>query len=175
MLNIKPVSITDTWNQFKSDPKHQISTMSIFVDKSKTPKEKIDDCIRLYCRESYVSSCTFEIKCQCNQFKYAPIVCTKKELLNTPNVLILKLDRGDVTPYKTNHIVRFKKDLKSKCLLNETYKLFGVCYHKGNNDGGHYKEWYLFNDKDVKRLSLNDVRDDSNAMCANAMFLCFAK
>ena len=152
---------------------------------------KINDCINLYYKKSYISSNTFEMKCQCFKLgydlKYSPIVCIEKKLLNRPNILILKLDRGDISANKTSHTVKFGKILKLNDTDNSNYNLFGVSYHSGNNDGGHYTarikklgtndEWYYCNDSHTERCGYGyrNQRFNYNVPCDGAMFMCYSK
>ena len=146
--------------------------------------KKIEDCVEMYYRTSYISSSRFKMRCKCyelfknNDLIHAPIVCFSKVLVESPNILILKLNRGNITVNKTSHPVKFAKKLQNKELLNHKYKLFGVCYHSGSNDGGHYvarvkklgtdDEWWNCNDSSVHPFRASVPYDD-------AMVMCFAK
>mmetsp|Transcript_38076 Transcript_38076/g.89152 ORF Transcript_38076/g.89152 Transcript_38076/m.89152 type:complete len:913 (+) Transcript_38076:49-2787(+) len=127
----------------------------------------------------------------CNERKQA---WKKLEFHTTPPVLVFQLKRFQYTRYtreRLNIPVSFplegldmsqfstasSQNSKSECPETMLYDLAGVSTHFGGLGGGHYiaharssvdGEWYCFDDKDVRRITAEDV--SSNKVGAYILF-----
>ena len=103
---------------------------------------------------------------------------TKIQIYNPPPILIIHLKRfNNVTKIETKINFPINDFNINKYVLNNennnVYNLYGVIYHSGTKDNGHYyvnaynlykKKWYNFDDKKVKEiLDLNNEIITKNA------------
>ena len=103
---------------------------------------------------------------------------TKIQIYNPPPILILHLKRfNNITKIETKINFPINDFNINKYVLNNEkdniYNLYGVIYHIGTKDNGHYyanaynlykKKWYNFDDKNVKEiLDLNKEIINKNA------------
>ena len=129
----------------------------------------ISNMLKLYFEDSNVEWGAKCVKCK---IKRSHVKMTK--FYKLPEVLILSLQRiNQRRRKKNNSIVNFSEDLDMKeyvdtgssCSKDCAYQLYGLAYHKGDIDFGHYYarilingQWVEFNDSRVQ-LS-GDFRKD---------------
>lgn len=104
-------------------------------------------------------------------------VIKKSKIIHLPEILTIHLKRWNYMNLRKNKKrVVFQEciDMKQYCIDkhigNSTYELFGVINHTGNVFGGHYyshvkksdKNWYLFNDTQIKRVSSKEIVTDKS-------------
>ena len=129
----------------------------------------INDMLDLYFEDSNVE---WGVKCTKCKSKRSHVKVTK--FYKLPEVMILSLQRiNQRRRQKNNSIVNFNDtidmrkyvDVDSSWKKESTYQLYGVAYHKGDIDFGHYyarilvnEKWVEFNDSRV--YVSGDIRKD---------------
>jgi hypothetical protein len=100
-------------------------------------------------------------------------VIKKTYFWSFPNILIVTIKRYDNMGAKIINSFKISKtlDLNTYCIgyeKNNNYELYGVCYHQGILNFGHYfcavkskDKWYACNDEIVVELEEDDVVSES--------------
>lgn len=140
----------------------------ISLNVPQTGSSTLDECLQMYFNnEECIPSWKCE-KCNANG-------CTKTtKTWSLPNYLIIHLKRFTNNGSKIHTHIDFPtEDLNLTQYIakeredpnNYIYSLYAVNYHSGTSKGGHYwsacknldKNWYLYNDSDVTKLSNTSV------------------
>lgn len=125
---------------------------------------------------------------ECEHCKTKSRSYRKTQLWRSPDILIICLKRyqpvsvnGNWVYVKNEHEVTVPLKLNIHPYIsverekNLNYKLFGVANHVGNLNYGHCfsyvknnEDWFMFNDQQVKKLSLDEISKPSN--CCYLLF-----
>mgnify|MGYP003335589200 FL=1 len=142
----------------------------------KTGKITLDDCIREYCKEEYLTG----ENAWFNEDKEEKQDAWKNTVFyDLPDVLIITLKRFSKQLKKNNVVVDY--DLNTLDMtpymydssVETTYELYGICNHSGGVLGGHYTayiktekgEWYHFNDSHVSKVVQMNELKSSRSYC----------
>ncbi|CAK66268.1 unnamed protein product (macronuclear) [Paramecium tetraurelia] len=130
-------------------------------------KLTIQECLSNYFKEEMIDggwTCSF-----CNQ-KFRTIK-RRVKISFAPNILVLQLKRFQVYPLqkkiKEPVVADMELNIKNFCVsevVDTKYELHSMIVHSGTIDQGHYvavvkrnQNFYLFNDDEIERLSLNQI------------------
>lgn len=145
------------------------STISIPV--SNTPST-IYDCMKNYYAPTSLSGDNSYLHPKTNE----KVNATKHLTISTPpNILVIHLNRWNYNGKKLDTMIDsdLTIDLSNLIIGENTYKykLYGICNHVGNSNGGHYtsnirrgEAWYNFNDTTIRRINTQDIVS-KNAYC----------
>lgn len=133
------------------------------------------------CLNKYFESNKLNEDYKCDKCKERNLSTQQQFFYKTPNVLVLHLKRFNQHHnriIKNNQPIQYHETIDiSKYVLNnnlentKTYELFGVVYHYGQMNNGHYtactkhqisKKWYFYDDETPRQIDNKDIYN-SNA------------
>lgn len=129
---------------------------------------EIEECLDNYCKIDKIDEDGWRCD-KCNQKKGGERIT---KIWNSPNILIIQLKRFEYDGTKIMDNINFGFELDMSHYVDsydkttKKYKLYSICCHSGDHNGGHYysyclnnKKWFLFNDEQVNQVEQINSKD----------------
>jgi ubiquitin C-terminal hydrolase len=140
---------------------HQMS-LSIDINQSRYVNE---------CLDSFFKETLLNEDYKCDKCKQKNVSTQKYSLYQVPNVLCIHLKRFCQVKQRLIKVssmidFEFDLDLSNYTSNNVQYELFGVVYHMGQLNNGHYisctkhpvsQKWYLYDDESPRLIAENQI------------------